>query len=204
MLEPKGNTPDPEEKKEINGNENPEQKNEEGKTPEEGEGKKPAEKLFNQEEVNAIVAREKREHNDRIKKLKDAGLSDDQIDVLEKQQTKVAASGELEAVRKERVQLILDKNKDLSEKLDPQYKAKLLAADPVQVEEMFSNIRKAVTNEGGKQPQTEGGELESLEGGKETVKVKAEDQNLVEGIDHFTKTQDPSKMVEGLMKKLGI
>ena len=191
------------------GTDNPEKKNEEGKIPagngEEGKGKETPAKTFTQDEVNAIVARQKREDNERISKLKAAGLSDDQIATLEKKEAIQGSAEELAKVRQERVALVLDQNKDLVGRMDPAYVEKLKTAAPEDVETVIANTRKMVTDiEAGNKTPGKDGNMPSLEDGKLPAGVAAKDQKLIEGISSFEKTGDPTQMVQGLVESWGI
>ena len=206
MLEPQnGNTPEIGGViQDLTGINNPEQKNEEGKTPEQGEGQgQPASKTFTQDDVNKLLAQQKREHQEKLSKMRAAGLSDEQINVLDKQEEVQAASEELSKIRQERVTLILEKNEDLVKNLDPSYVEKLKQADPAQVEEVFSAARAMVPAEG-KPAQPQGsGTLPSMEDGG-TIPNSGKEQKLIEGIDSFQKTGNPDKMVSGLIDSWGL
>lgn len=194
----------------LAGNDNPEENNEEGSTPgddskessEEDKGEENTEqKAFSQEEVNALLAKQKREYQEKVKKLRDAGLSDEQIELIEAKGEQ-GSQENLEQIRQERIKLILDQNKDLAGNLSSEYLDQLKQAAPEQVSLMFENIRNMTNKQEPEQQPSEGaGELGSMEDGKTNIDgVPSEDMAIAEGIQNFEKTGDPTQMVEKVIQ----
>lgn len=178
--------------------------NTEGVTPKEDAGQeKPKQKLIPQDQVNAIVAEEKRKYQEKMEKLKSAGLSDEQIQKLEKEEEAVNAGETLESVRKERVELILDQNKDLVEKLEESQVEKLRNAPVQNVNDFFSSLRPFIKKEEAPAPAPAGGEIPSIESGSPQIQnIPKGDLELAEGIQTHAKTGNPTRMVEALFRNL--
>ena len=180
------------------------EKKPEGKTPKEGEGNKgPAEKTFTQDELNSIVASEKRKQEEKTQKYKDAGLSDEDISALEKREEAKSSGEELEAIRQERVSLELDKNKELVEKLKPEQVEKLKTASVEQVQEFLSGWQSLLSP--AKAEEKGGGELGSVseDSAGEGEELSEDLQKYAEGIEE-ARGGDPSKLVGKWIKDLDI
>lgn len=179
--------------------------NGEGVTPKEGTGPAPAEaKVFKQDEVNAIVAAEKRKYQERMSKLREAGLSEEQIQSLDKKEEVSGAQDQLEQIRKEKVDLVIKQNQSLVDKLDTAQVDKLRNAPADVVEEFFKGLSGFVKDvEKSSDQQTAGeGNLPSMEAGSSNIQnIPPEDMKLAEGIDHFAKTNDPSQMVASYFER---
>lgn len=161
-------------------------------------------KTFTQEEVNAIVANEKREHLAKIEKLRAAGLSDEQIAAVEKQDAGAQAEGTLKAVQQERVKLLLEKHHEAVSKLDSEQVEKLKASNPDDVQKLLENLS-AIVGSGKSQitpPNNEQGGMPSMAGGTPPANVSQEVLTVAEGMETGIRTGDFRQAINGLFGKL--
>lgn len=161
-------------------------------------------KTFTQEEVNAIVANEKREHLAKMEKLRAAGLSDEQITAIEKQDAAAQAESSLKAVQQERVKLLLEKHHDAVSKLDTEQVEKLKASNPDDVQKLLENLS-AIIGSGKSQttpPNNEQGGMPSMAGGTPPANVSQEVLTVAEGMEDGIRTGDFRQAINGLFGNL--
>lgn len=168
-------------------------------TPEENQNES-AEKTFTQDEVNQIVAKQKRNDNEKIQKYKEAGLSEEDINLLSTKESASNAETELGAVQKERMELRMEKNSDLLEFISDEQKALLLESTPEKADEFFSGLRTMRDNISEKKDPKESGNMPSMDDGKQEAAVPDDIRGYAEGITEGVKTGDFSKAVAHVLK----
>jgi len=162
-----------------------------------GEPATPPEKKFSQEDVNAIVAAEKRKSEEKIATLKKAGLSEEQIKALEDKEEIQKGREELATIRKEKVEAILDKHKSLVEKLDATQVEQLKSGTPEKVGEFLDNLSSMVAKATGEKPK-EGGELGGMNDGV-SPGLPNESRNFAEGVDEGIRTGNWGKAIDAVL-----
>lgn len=168
-------------------------------TPEENQNES-AEKTFTQDEVNQIVAKQKRNDNEKIQKYKEAGLSEEDINLLSTKESASNAETELGAVQRERMELRMEKNSDLLEFISDEQKALLLESTPEKADEFFSGLRTMRDNISEKKDPKESGNMPSMDDGKQEAAVPDDIRGYAEGITEGVKTGDFSKAVAHVLK----
>lgn len=174
------------------------------KTPASNEGQGGTPKTFTQEEVNALLATEKRNAREKMDRLRAAGVSDEEIEILNKREEANAAENTLKTVQQERVKLLLEKHSGVIAKLAPEQIQKLKESNPDRVEEFLTNLSAVVGSNAASTTQTppEGGELPPMASGTPPANISKEDLAMAEGIERGLKTDDWSGVVNGLFGKI--
>lgn len=172
--------------------------------PASNEGNGGTEKTFTQEEVNALLATEKRNLREKMDRLRAAGVSDEEIEILNKRDEVKNAEDTLKNVQQERVKLLLEKHSGVVAKLAPEQIQKLKESNPDRVDDFLTNLSAVVGSGVAPATQTppEGGELPPMASGTPPANVSKEDLAMAEGIEKGLKNDDWSDVVNGLFGKI--
>lgn len=122
----------------------------------------PPEKTFTQAEVNAMVAAERRAQEDRVGKLKNAGLTEEQIKILEDKEAVANTRAELATLNQEKVSNLLETHKDIVSKLEPTQVEQLRTGSPQKVAKFLESLSAIVAKATPATPAAPAGELPAM------------------------------------------